>query len=107
MKSKIERINFLLTEANNRLSKISENNFDETLSVVKGMLNESQKHKAFLLSSYSKAELKIFEPDLTKLTKQIKECFDNIIENKKIEIDKVRTQIKYTQNRKKLVNYIR
>ncbi len=107
MKSKIERIKFLLNEAYRSLNSITESNFDETLRNVKAMLDESRKHRAFLLAGYSKAELKVFEPDLTKLTKQIKDCFDNNIKNKKLEVDKVLRQIKYTQNKKKLVNYIR
>ncbi len=107
MKSKIERIIFILNEVYKNLNNIGEENFDKTMSHVRSLLNESQRHKAFLLENFSKDELENFEPYLTNLTKQIKESFDNIIEKKKIEIEKVRLQIQYTQNRKKLVNYIR
>ncbi len=107
MKSKLERIFFLLNEVYKNLNDISEENFDKTMSRVRNLLSESQKHKTFLLKNFSKAELMKFEPYLTNLTKQIKESFDNISENKKLEIEKVRLQIQYTQNRKKLVNYIR
>ncbi len=107
MNERIERINALLSEANKSLNAITNENFDKTMADVKTMLNESLKHRAFLLTNFSEEELKNFEPDLTRLTKQIKESFDNIIANKKTEIEKIRLQIEYTQNRKKLVNYIR
>ena len=72
MKDKIERIRFLLNEASKSLKDITNNNFEKNLLFVKNALKESQEHKLFLLENYSKAELMIFEPDLTNLTKQIK-----------------------------------
>jgi hypothetical protein len=107
MKDKIERIRFLLNEAKKSLNEITNNNFEKNLLYVKNALKESQKHKLFLLENYSKAELMIFEPDLTNLAKQIKKSFDDIIEIKKLELEKVKSQMKHKLNQKKLVNYIR
>jgi hypothetical protein len=107
MKDKIERIRFLLKEANKSLNEITNNNFEKNLLYVKNVLKESQKHKLFLIEKYSKDELMIFESDLTNLAKEIKKTFDSIIENKKLELDKIKEQIRRTQNQKKLVNYIR
>jgi hypothetical protein len=107
MKDKIERIKSLLNEANKSINSIANNNFDQNFSYVKKLLNESQKDKSFLLANYSKEELMIFEPELTKLTKQLKKSFDNIIENKKLELDRIKGQMRHKLNQKKLVNYIR
>ncbi len=107
MKNKIERIKFLLSEAHKNLCNITEDNFDETLLRVKKMLAESQKNKSYLLAKFSMPELKIFEPELTKLSKQISETFDNIIEKKRQDIAVVADRIKFVQNQKKLVNYHR
>jgi len=107
MKDRIERIKFLLIEADKSINDITDSNFNRNFSYVKKLLNESQKHKSFLLANYTKAELMIFEPELTNLTKQLKKSFDNIIENKKRELDRISVQMKYNLNQKKLVNYIR
>jgi hypothetical protein len=107
MKEKIEKIKLLLFEVEEILKNTTNNNFDRNFPFVKKLLKESQKYKSFLLANYSRDELMIFEPDLTNLTKQIKKTFDYIIENKKIELDNIKSQMRYTQNKRKLVNYIR
>ncbi len=107
MKDRIERIKILLKEADKSLNDITNSNFGGNFAYVKKLLNESQKHKSFLLTNYTKEELMIFEPELTNLTKQIRKSFDSIIENKKIELDRIKVQMKYKLNQKKLINYIR
>ncbi len=107
MKDRIEKIKYLLDQVLKSLNEITNENFEQAFPRIKSMLYESQKHKKFLLSNYSKNELKIFEPDLTKLAKQIKESFDNIAKAKKLEMAKIAEQIQYTQNKKKLIYYNR
>ena len=107
MKDKVGKIKYLLTEVLKNLNQIKSSNFEEIFPKIKSLLDESQKYKKFLLSNYSKNELKIFEPDLTKLAKQIKESFDNIAKAKKLEMAKIAEQIQYTQNKKKLIYYNR
>ena len=97
----------MLTEVLKNLNQITSSNFEEVFPKIKSLLDESQKHKKFLLSNYSKNELKIFEPDLTKLAKQIKESFDNIAKAKKLEMAKLAEEIQYIQNKKKLIYYNR
>ncbi len=107
MKDKVGKIKYLLTEVLKNLNQITSSNFEEVFPKIKSLLDESQKHKKFLLSNYSKNELKIFEPDLTKLAKQIKESFDNIAKAKKLEMAKLAEEIQYIQNKKKLIYYNR
>ena len=107
MKDKVGKIKYLLTEVLKNLNQIKSSNFEEIFPKIKSLLDESQKYKKFLLSNYSKNELKIFEPDLTKLAKQIKESFDNIAKAKKLEMAKLAEQIQYIQNKKKLIYYSR
>ena len=107
MKDKVGKIKYLLTEVLKNLNQITSSNFEEVFPKIKSLLDESQKYKKFLLSNYSKNELKIFEPDLTKLAKQIKESFDNIAKAKKLEMAKLAEEIQYIQNKKKLIYYNR
>lgn len=107
MKSKIDRIKFLLNEVYNKLHNISEDSFHETLTSIRNMLSESKELKTYLLAHFAMSELKTFEPELTKLSKQISETFDNTITKKKLEINKISEKIKCTQNRKKLAHYHR
>ena len=107
MKEKVEKIKLLLFEAEEILKNTTNNNFDRNFPFVKKLLKEAQTYKSFLLANYSRDQLMIFEPDLTNLAKQIKKSFDYIIENKKIELGNIKAQMRYTQNKRKLVNYIR
>ncbi len=104
---RIERIKCLLIEAKSRMLAITDENFDAKLTEVRQLLKESREHKYYLLSRYSVSELKAFEPELTNLTKQVAETFDNIGKRKKSELLILAERIKFVQNQKKLVNYHR
>lgn len=107
LKKRIERIKYLLSEADNQMLKVTNENFYSTLTRVKQLLKESRENKFYLLSKYDVSELKTFEPELTNLTKQVAETFDNIGKKKKLELTALAERIKSVQNQKKLVNYHR
>ena len=107
MENTIERIKFLLTETESKLNNLKDENFDVSLSEINAMLAESQKHKNLLLAQYKMRDLKAFEPELTRLSKQISELFDNIIKKKRRDLDTITEKMKSVQNRKKLANYHR
>ncbi len=107
MQKKIEQIKNLLKEANERMSHLTNDNFDESFPEIKGMLADSQKQKNALLAVYPPAELKVFEPELNLLTKQLTESFDNIIKKKREDLSILAEKIKSVQNKMKLANYHR
>ena len=104
---RIERIRYLISEAGRQMLSATNMDFDEKLTRVRQLLKESREHKFYLLSKYSITELKPFEPELTSLTKQVSEIFDNIGKKKKSELMILAERIKFVQNQKKLVNYHR
>ncbi len=104
---RVERIRYLISEAGRQMLSATNMDFDEKLAHVRQLLKESREHKIYLLSKYSIAELEQFEPELTKLTKQVSEIFDNIGKKKKSELMILAERIKFVQNQKKLVNYHR
>lgn len=110
MKNLEKDIEILITtygEAYERMQNIDDDNFDQTIKIVRDLLTKTKEMKEYLLKVYSINDLKHFDSELTKLTKLIKNCFDNIIEQKKAKLDETIVLIKQSQNKKKLVNYIR
>lgn len=107
LESKIEKIKLLLLQADKELNKIDSEGFDIIFPKVKKLLQESKVNKSYLLKNYSLTQLTSYNKELTDLTKQIKKSFDDIIEKKRKEMDRISFEMKSIQNRKKLVNYIR
>ena len=107
MQKKIELIKFLLKKANEKMNHLTNDNFDESFSEIKGLLAESHKHRNALLAVYPPAELKVYGPELNLLTKQLSESFDNIIKKKREDLGILADKIKSVQNKRKLANYHR
>lgn len=100
------RLKYLLNGLLVKLDSLSdEKNFFENINSVKTGIFEIQTLGNELKTNFTANELKDFEDEFNFKTKQIKEKFDNIIEDKKQEILQVSEQINKLQNSKKLAVY--
>ena len=104
---KIEELKCLLKQSLNHLNGINSQNFDFNIGFAKNSMKSALALRQELKSGYNFEELKIFDPELTNMAKQISEKFDNIVREKRQELEIVAKKIKMVQNQKKLLNYSR
>lgn len=106
LRSTIGRLRFLLTNLLHKLDSLNdEEYFFEKIGTVKKEIKEIETLKNDLKENFSKVELEYIDSEFNFLTKQIQEKFDNIISEKKRDINLVSEQIKNLQNSKKLAVY--
>jgi hypothetical protein len=90
-----------------RFLNINDENFSENIEQIKLLAGKVKRKKEELSKKNSKSELKKIYLDLEEITKKIKNCFDNIIEEKEKEIKKVSCELNKLTNEKKLALYKR
>ena len=86
---------------------INDNNFSKNVEQIKLLTKQVKIKKTELKSVMPVTELKKFNNELEEITKKIKNCFDNIIEEKEKEIKKVSCELNKLTNEKKLALYKR
>lgn len=86
---------------------LTDENFYDNLEQIKISAAQVNKNKEDLKFQLSSEELKKINDDLDEMTKKIKICFDNIVEEKEKEIEKVSFELKKLTNQKKLALYKR
>jgi hypothetical protein len=82
-------------------------NFSEVITLIKMSIDniiKTRKEFSGIDSDHQFAEL---NKDFTERAKQIKLTFDNVIANRKTELDSVMNQLNALQNQKKLTTYKR
>ncbi|MBU2492288.1 MAG: hypothetical protein KJ571_06645 [Bacteroidetes bacterium] len=89
------------------LKNVSENTFESRMDFINATLSKVKKKREELLKIHPVEELKKFNYELEDYIKQIVENFDNIIAEKKAEQDKIGSELKKINNKKKLTNYNR
>jgi tRNA A22 N-methylase len=90
-----------------KFQSLGEGNFDENINQIKTLALQVNKKKEELRSQLLIEELKKFNLELEDVTKKIKKCFDNIVEEKENEIKKVSFELNRLTNPKKLTLYKR
>jgi len=81
------------------LENVSVNTFESRMEFINRTLAKVQKKREDLLRK--------FNPELENYIKQIVKNFDNIIAEKKAEQEKISSELKKLNNKKKLTNYSR
>ena len=89
------------------LKNVSSNTFESRMEFIHKTLAKVKKKRENLLNIHSVEDLRKFNPELEIYIKQIVENFDNIIAEKKEEQEKVSSELKKINNKKKLTNYNR
>jgi hypothetical protein len=105
--SKIFSIKLDLNSIYEIFLNLREDNFIENISRIKSLAFQVNEKKEEISSQMPKEELKKFNLELDDVTKKIKICFDNIVEEKEKEIRKVSFELKKLTNQKKLALYKR
>jgi tRNA A22 N-methylase len=90
-----------------KFQSLEEGNFNESINQIKTLALQVNKKKEELRSQLSIEEHKKFNLELEDVTKKIKKCFDNIVEEKENEIKKVSFELNKLTNQKKLALYKR
>lgn len=89
------------------LQNVSENTYESRMEFINNTLAKVKKRREELLNIHPAEELKRFNPELEIYIKQIVEKFDNIISEKKVEQERISSELKKINNQKKLSNYSR
>ncbi len=90
-----------------RFLSINDDNFSKNVEQIKLLTKQVKIKKTELKSVMPVTELKKFNNELEEITKKIKNCFDNIVEEKEKEIKKVSCELNKLTNEKKLALYKR
>ena len=104
---KIEEIKGLLMQSLGYLDELDSKNFDFNLNFAKNLMKNAHILKQQIKSEHKIEDLRIFEPDLTNIAKQISDKFDNILVEKRLEMKIIAKKLRMIQNQKKLLNYSR
>jgi len=107
LKKKIERLKDVLNNTLIFLNEMNDKNFQFNLKKANESMQNAHDLKQELKEEYRIEEMKLFEQDLSVMAKQVSDKFDNIITNKRLELEIVSKKIILTQNQKKLLNYSR
>ncbi len=107
LEKKINKLKFYFLLALKELNELTHENFSDNLATAKSCMQDAEILKNELKKEYKYEVLKPYEKELMKITKQIREKYDNIVESKKLEMARISERIRFIQNKKKLVNYIR
>jgi|GEM_PF-4391215 len=110
MKSLNEEINYikqLFEEVLSILKSVDNDNFDSHLNSAKLKIEEVNRIKERLNSTFPNELLKKYNAMLLDVTKQIQDTFDNLFTKKKNDYAEVGKQIAVLRNKYKLVNYYR
>lgn len=107
LQTEIDKIKFLLKKVLSDLDLVESGEFQKNFDNAKERMISFQKLKNELIKDYPVEELKKYDAELTMLTKQINNKYDNIIEVKKKLMQEIELRMKLLQNRKKLINYSR
>jgi len=89
------------------LENVSVNTFESRMEFINKTLAKIQKKREDLLNIHPVEELRKFNPELEIYIKQIVKNFDNIIAEKKAEQERISSELKKINNKKKLTNYSR
>jgi len=107
LKKKIERLKDVLNSTLIFLNGMNDKNFQFNLKRASELMQNAHELKKELKEGYRIEEIKLFEQDLSVIAKQVSDKFDNIITNKRLELEIVSKKIILAQNQKKLLNYSR
>ena len=95
-------------ELTSKIDKLrEEENFFDKLNSIRNEIMEIQSLKNDLIAGPNNEEFKKMEPEINNFTKQIREKFDYIIEQKRNDLAEVAINIRNLQNSRKLANYNR
>jgi hypothetical protein len=86
---------------------IEDDNFEENMEEIKLLAEQVKIKKSEIKAVMPVTEMKKFNLELEEITKKIKNCFDNIVEEKEKEIKKVSCELNKLTNEKKLALYKR
>ena len=89
------------------MQNVCENTYESRMEFINKTLAKVKKKREDLLNIHPVEELRKFNPELEIYIKQIVENFDNIIAEKKEEQEKISSELKKINNKKKLSNYSR
>ncbi len=107
LKKEIEKLKDIFNHVLVFLNEMNDENLRYNLEKAKVMMQNAHYLRKELLSGFEIEELKYFDDDLSKITKQVSDKFDNIITNKRLELEIVSKKLILMQNQKKLINYSR
>ncbi|MHB8578578.1 MAG: hypothetical protein ACYDA4_01815 [Ignavibacteriaceae bacterium] len=107
LQSEINNIKSLLNGVLQVLNSMDDKNFYDNLSKAKLGMERMAELKLSLKKTFHYDELKKFDPELVKITKQIQESFDNLCTKKKNQFAELGKEIAALRNKSKLVNYYR
>jgi hypothetical protein len=107
IEAEIKEIESVLHLIYTTIKNITDENCDHMLSELDIKIKKVNLLRNQLKNKYNKAVLVEYEPTLGALTKQIREKFDNIIEEKKTEQARIGLELADIQNKKKLLIYNR
>lgn len=107
LEEKIEKLKKQLRRTLFFLNGLNSQNFDINLSEAQNTMQNAHILRHEIMAGNRIDDLRIFEPDLALMAKQISDKFDNIVSEKRTELGIVAKKLKLVQNQKKLLNYSR
>lgn len=97
----------MLTLVSNALGGLNDENFDSVMSELNANFHKMNIMRDDLKGKYDKNTLRLYQPQLDAVTKQLENKFDNIVKEIKTEQEQIAQQLKNIQIKKKLTNYNR
>lgn len=106
MKDIVEEIKNLMAEISVALSDYKEDDFDATINYIQQRIDIIKKLKEEMdINDYKKIDKRKLE-EIEKLSKQICQKYDNIIQVKENELKKIESELRDITNKKNLANYL-